>query len=114
MALYEAGERARESIDATDRRSPEKNTEIEELEDRLNDTTKIQAAMAQKKRQLREKNKRQEKQRDKAKGLLGVALVAQREVAIAQKDAEVEEERGKLKELTEAHTLLAKRENEIE
>ena len=45
-------------------------------------------------------------------GLLSAA--AQSEVALAQKNAELEEESRKLKELAEAHTSLAKHKNQIE
>ena len=43
-----------------------------------------------------------------------LAAAARYEVALAQKNAEVEEERRKLKELAEAHTSLAKHKNQIE
>lgn len=70
-------------------------------------------------KQLWEKNKRQEEQRE----MVGVAALereellaaaAQHEVALAQKYVEVEEERRKLTELTEVHTSVAKHKNRIE
>ena len=42
-----------------------------------------------------------------------LSAAAQREVALAQKNAEVEEERRNLKELAEAHASLANHKNQI-